>query len=218
MNIAIIGAGKLGITLAQLARQAGHSVFIAGSRSAAKIELTVRILAPGAVATTVSDTIHHSDIVILALPLHKYHTLPVHALAGKLVIDAMNYWWEVDGSREDIVPSTLSTSEAVQAFLPISRVVKALSHMGYHHLHDEPMPKGTAHRKAIAIAANRRDDARQVAEFIDTLGFDPVIIGDLASGRFLEPGHPAFGANTTAAKLSELATNAAASPQSEQFA
>lgn len=218
MKVAIIGAGKLGITLAQLARHAGYPVFIAGSSSAAKIELSVRILAPGAVAATASEAIRHADIVILALPLHCYRALPTRALAGKLVIDAMNYWWEVDGPRDDIMPSTISTSEAVQASLPESRVVKALSHMGYHHLHDESTPKDTAHRKAIAIATDSQDDGRLVAEFVDSIGFDPVMIGDLASGQLLEPGYPAFGASTTAEKLAKLVANSSVPPQFEQFA
>lgn len=199
--IAILGAGKLGVTLAQLALKAGYQVHIAGSGPAEKIALSVKFITPGAVAATAEQAVHTSDIVILALPLGKYRTIPSGALAGKLVIDAMNYWWEVDGDINELVDPSMSSSELVQAFIPESRVVKALSHMGYHHLHDEARPAGTTERKAIAIAGNNDDDTQSVATLVDDLGFDPVIIGDLAAGKHLEPGHESFGANVDAKTL-----------------
>src|SRR6476620_11430438 len=98
------------------------------------MRMSVDVLAPGAKAVPSVDAISHADIVILALPLGKYKNIPSGLLAGKLVVDAMNYWWEVDGVREDLAHPKTSTSEMVQDYLVSARVVKALSHMGYHHL------------------------------------------------------------------------------------
>jgi len=207
-SIAILGAGKLGVVLAQLALKAGYPVSIAGSGSPEKIRLSMSVLAPGATVATAPQVIEQAAIVILALPLSNYHSLQPSLFTNKLVIDAMNYWWEVDGHDTELSAPTLSTSELVQAHLPSARVVKALSHMGYHHLHDEALPAGQSDRKAIAIAGNSPADVATVADLVNRLGFDPVPIGNLAAGKQLEPGHPAFGANVDAATLRSYVTEA----------
>lgn len=200
MTLGIIGAGKLGMTLAGLARKASYEVIISGSGNPSKIALSVEVLAPGAHAVTTKEATR-ADIVILALPLSRFRTLPVDALADTLIIDATNYWWEIDGPRDETLPDEQSSSEAIQEFLPKSHVVKALNHMGYHDLHDGAKPAGAHDRKAIAIASNDNDIAATVMQLIDNLGFDSIHIGTLAAGRVLEPGYPAFGANLTRQQL-----------------
>lgn len=194
-TIGIVGAGKLGIVLAQLALKAGYQVIISSSKDPSQIVLTVEVLAPGAVATTTTDLAARADIIILALPLGKFQQLNPADFAGKLVIDAMNYWWEVDGDRLDILPDDQSSSQAVQNYLSDSRIVKTFSHMGYHDLHDETRPKGQPERKALAVAGDSPTDVDVASQLVDSFGFDPLKIGNLASGQRLEPGGPVFGAN-----------------------
>lgn len=203
-TIGILGAGKVGIVLAQLAVKAGYSVMIAGSGDPKKIALTISVLVPGASVSWKEEVAQHSDIVILALPLGKYKTIPKDELRGKIVIDAMNYWWEVDGDRPDLTSSHTSSSEVVQNYLQEANVVKAFSHVGYHDLHDGTRPVGSKDRIGIAFAGDDENANKEVAEIINNLGFDPVAIGTLAEGYKLQPGSDVFGAHVYTEELKRL--------------
>ncbi len=203
-SIGIIGAGKVGTVLAQLATKAGYTVFIAGSGDPEKIALSMKVLAPGAIVTTAAEAAKRSDISILALPLSKFRQLDPTAFDGKILIDAMNYWWEVDGPREDTIEQGVSSSEAVQGYFTKARVVKALNHMGYHDLYDYAAPADQPQRKAIAIAGNATSDLDAVAALVNTLGFTPYIAGSLPTGERFEPGGAIFGASVDVATLKNL--------------
>jgi len=203
-TIGILGAGKLAVVLSQLALKAGYNVYIAGSGDPKKIALSFQVLAPGAIVATSTEVALKSDAIILALPLGKFRNLPKKELAGKLVIDAMNYWWEVDGDRDGFLDPKQSSSEAVQEFLNESRVIKALNHMGYHDLHDETRPAGEPGRKSIAVAGDDEQDVKAVSAIVNNLGFDPLYIGNLAMGQKLEPGGNVFGAAENIGQLRKL--------------
>ena len=216
-TVGILGAGKVGIVLAQLALKAGYEVLIAGSGSVEKIALTVEVLAPGAKAVTAAEAEAKADLVILALPLSKYETIDRSGLDGKLVLDAMNYWWEVDGIRTDLTNPLQSSSELVQRFLSNSQVIKAFNHMGYHDLFDESAPAETPKRKALALAGDDDAAIATVRGFINDLGFDSLYVGPLANGIMLEPGSEVFGANVTLPELQAMIDRFAQSPRGQEI-
>ncbi|MFI3938286.1 NAD(P)-binding domain-containing protein [Vagococcus fluvialis] len=202
--IGILGAGKLGTVLAKIAINSGYEVLIAGSGSVEKIALTIEVLVPGAKAKVAAEVAEKADIIILALPLGKYKSVPKEKLANKIVIDAMNYWWEVDGPDNDILKETLSSSEVVAKYLKNSIVVKAFNHMGYHDLEEVIYQGDGQERKAIAYATDDVEAGNQVAKLIEKFGFDSLNLGELSRGVILEPGYPPFGANLSKVDLQKM--------------
>lgn len=203
-TIGIIGAGKLGTTLGRLFTKAGYPVLISGSGSAEKIQLTIEVLVPGAKALTNQEVSEQADIIILALPLSKYQELDAQLLADKLVIDAMNYWWEIDGTDNIYSDEEQSSSERVQAYFSESRVFKAFNHIGYHSLGDDAKLNTQENRKVVLFAGDFEEDVDAVATLISNIGFEPLYIGDLNRGVILETGSPLFGASLGLAEVKQL--------------
>jgi 8-hydroxy-5-deazaflavin:NADPH oxidoreductase len=208
-RVGIVGAGKLGTALARAALAAGYEVAIAGSGAADQIALTVDVLAPGAVPSTVDQVLEFADVIVLAVPAHRFRELPSDLFDGKILIDAMNYWPDTDGEDPEIASADSGTSVVVQAHFPGARIVKSLNQLGYHELDEYPRAPGAPDRIAVAAVGDERLAVRTAMHLIDRLGFDPVDGGPLANGKLIEPdGSPyaeTFSADALRQRLSSVA-------------
>ena len=204
LRLGIVGAGKLGTTLARAAIAAGYDVAISGSGPADDIALTVDVLAPGAVAATTEEAVRHADILVLAVPMHRFRELPRDLFAGKILVDAMNYWEPVDGYDPELAAAANGTSMIVQERFPSARVVKSLNQLGYHQLEENERPKGAPDRGAIGAAGDDQLAVRKVMRLLDRLGFDPVDAGPLKNGLVLEPDGSPIATTYSAEQLAKL--------------
>jgi len=207
-TVGILGAGRVGTAVARQALKAGYQVKIATSKPAPEISLLVEIITPGAVAVDAAEAAA-ADLVIIAVPLHKYRTLNPGLLAGRTVIDAMNYWAPTDGEVDDFENDPRTSSEIIQDFLPGANVVKSLNHIGYHELEEDGQEPGAPGRRALGLAGDDDDAKTLVAGFIDRLGYDPVDAGPLSAGRAYQPGTEIFNGSHTAVQLRTLLAAAA---------
>jgi 8-hydroxy-5-deazaflavin:NADPH oxidoreductase len=203
-RLGIVGAGKMGTTVARAAVAAGYDVAIAGSGPADDIALTIDVLARGARAVTTDEAVRHGDIIVLAVPTHRFRELPRDLFAGKILIDAMNYWEPVDGVNEELAAAADGTSMVVQERFPSARVVKSLNQLGYHELEEHRRPQGSPDRIAIGAAGDDRLAVRAVMRLIERLGFDAVDAGPLENGLALQPDGSPFAVTHSASELSDL--------------
>jgi 8-hydroxy-5-deazaflavin:NADPH oxidoreductase len=204
LRLGIVGAGKFGTTLARAAVAVGYDVAISGSGPADDIALTVDVLAPGARATTTDEVVRHADVIVLAVPTHRFRELPRDLFAGKILIDVMNYWQPADGDDPQLAAAPDGTSMLVQDRFPSARLVKSLNQLGYHQLEENQRPKEAPDRIAIGAAGDDRLAVRKVMRLLDRLGFDPVDAGPLKNGVALEPDGSPIAITYSADELSKL--------------
>lgn len=196
-TIAVLGVGRVGSAVARTALRAGFDVHVAGSGAAEDISLLTEIVIPGATPMTAGGAVRDADIVILAVPLHKHRSIDPAPLAGKVVVDAMNWWSPVDGEHDEHDVDDTTTSEVVARHFTGARLVKSLNHIGYHELEEDWADEGTPDRRALAIASDDEDAARLVSKMIDRFGFDSVYSGPLHTGRAFGPGTDIFNSILT---------------------
>ena len=210
-RLGIVGAGKLGMALARAALASGYEVAMASSGPAERIALSVDVLAPGAVASTIEEVVDFADVIVLAVPTHRFRQLPSDLFDGKILVDAMNYWPDTDGEDPQLAAADGGSSVVVQAHFPGARVVKSLNQLGYHELDDYPRDPGAADRIAVATVGDDRLAVLSVMHLVDRLGFDPVDGGPLAKGKLLEPDGSPYAETLSADALAKRLSASSAS-------
>src|SRR5580704_5383767 len=97
MKIGIIGAGRIGQTVAMRLVSAGHDVMLSNAAGPQTLEKVKRALGQHARAGTVQDAAAYGDVVFVAIPVAATYGLPAADLGGKIVVDATNYYPQRDG-------------------------------------------------------------------------------------------------------------------------
>lgn len=190
MKIGIIGAGFVGRAIGKLAVAAGHEAMLSNSRGPHTLFSLPH--ATGCRIGTVEEAAAFGDIVVVAIPLAAYRSVPVESLIGKVVIDADNYYPERDGRIAELDRQETSTSELLAQHLPQSRVVKAFNAITMNDLETGGLPANAPGRRALPIAGDDREGKAIAAALLDAFGFDVVDAGALAEGWRFERGTPAY--------------------------
>ncbi len=207
-TIGFIGSGHIGGTVAGLAIAAGHDVVLSNSRRPETLTELVAELGPRASAASAQDAAKLGEIVVVSIPLRAYSDVPVEQLAGKIVIDTNNYYWQRDGHFPEIDDESTTSAELLQRHLPTSRVVKAFNHIQYLQLAADGQPAGSENRRALVIAGDDAEAKRVVIDLLDSFGYDVVDAGPLAEGWRFEPDHPAYGPRFTADEMRDALASA----------
>jgi len=94
-----------------------------------------------------------------------------------------------------------TTAELLQAHLPTSKVVKAFNHIPWSQILEHAKRAGTPGRRAPGVLSDDADAAATVAQVVDTIGFDPVVVTPLSEGWRVQRDTPAYVSVCTADEL-----------------
>ena len=192
MRIGMIGAGRVGGTLARKLSAARHSVLLANSRGPASIAAIAE--GAGARAVTVADAVKDADIVIVAVPERSIPLLQNRLVDGipdhVIVVDAGNYYPSASDGPIEAIENGVPESQWVAQQLG-KPVVKAFNTILANSLMSKGKPAGEDGRIALPVSGDDASDKKVVIDLIDAIGFDGVDAGSLAESWRQQPGTPA---------------------------
>lgn len=191
MRIGIIGAGYIGRAVAQLVLAAGHEAMLSNSRGPQTLT-SVAAGIRGSQIGTVEQAVAFGEVVLVAVPFTHYRDLRADLLAGKVVLDANNYYPDRDGQIAELDRFETTTSQLIAAHLSGSRVVKVFNAILAQDLLDDGRPANDADRRALPIASDDQAAKLLVAHLLDEIGFDSVDGGGLEESWRFERAKPAY--------------------------
>jgi predicted dinucleotide-binding enzyme len=202
MRIGTIGAGNIGGAVGLKWAEAGHDVFFS-SRNPEELADLVRRAGPRARAGLPAEAAAHGEVVLVAVP---YGAMPqvgrdyAPLMEGKVVIDCGNPYPQRDGQMAAEALEK-GTGIASAEYLPGVRLVRAFNAISYRSVESQ------AHRPdpkiAIPIAGDDDGAVRIASDLVVDAGFEPVVVGPLASARRFDQGSAVYVKDLTAAELRE---------------
>ena len=203
LRIGIIGTGNIGGALARLWVEAGHEVMIS-SRNPERLQPLASELGERARVGTPREAAAFGEVILLAVP---YGATPqvgrdyASELAGKVVLDAGNPRPGRDGPMAEEAVE-MGAGLASQQFLPGVRLVRAFNAISAHNLRSQAHRSGE--KLAIPLAADDEAALEVAARLVTDAGFDPVIVGPLASAKAFDFNSGVSARMPTARELREL--------------
>jgi len=202
LKVGVIGSGRIGSTLGGIWVKAGHEVLFSSLDLEHDRELAVR-LGGKARAGTPKEAAAFGEVLLMAVP---YGALPQigkdlgSLLKGKVVVDASNPFPQRDGevatwAREK--GAGLASAE----LLPGARIVRTFNAIGWSRMAEAAQSKGE--RIGMPIASDDSAAIDIASRLVREVGYEPVLVGPLAMGRYLMPGTPLAGEHTPA-KIREI--------------
>jgi 8-hydroxy-5-deazaflavin:NADPH oxidoreductase len=190
-KIGMIGSGNVGSALGSVWVKAGHEVMFS-SRTLESDKALAQQLGTNARAGTPKEAAAFGEVLVFSVP---YGALPdlgktlANEIKGKVVIDACNPYPNRDGEIANWAREK-GAGLASAELLPGARIVRAFNAVGAARM-------GSAHqdatRKGMPIASDDKDAIEIASRLIRDIGYEPVVIGGLAMGKFLMPGTPLAG-------------------------
>lgn len=178
MQIAILGAGKVGTTLGRRFMDVGHEVRY-GVRAPEDPKHDAYRSQVGSLDAVAAG----ADMVVLTTSWAGAHDALVAAgdLSGKILVDATN---PIGPGMVLTHGTTDSGAEQVARWSPGARVVKAFNSIGREVMANATFPDGPS---VLWLCGDEEEACSAVAALASAMGFAPLRIGGLARARVLEP-------------------------------
>jgi 8-hydroxy-5-deazaflavin:NADPH oxidoreductase len=190
-RIGVIGSGKVGSAIGGTWVKRGHEVMFS-SRNLDDDKALAAKLGGKARAGTPKEAAAFGDVLLVAVP---YGALPdlgkslKSELNGKVVIDACNPFPTRDGEIANWAREK-GAGLASAELLAGARIVRAFNAIGAARM-------GSAHeapgKVGMPIAGDDKEAIALASQLIRDVGYEPVLVGGLAMGRYLMPGTPLAG-------------------------
>lgn len=179
MKIGILGAGRVGGTLAKRWAQLGHDIMIGTRDPNSEKVKSVLAAAGGAKASSVAEAAAFGDVLLLAVPSNAVQETLATAgdLRGKIVMDAVNWF----GEKPAGVAASLA--EAIAQWAPGAKVIKAYNMTGAGNMAN---PDYNGVKADLFICGDDADAKATVTELTTSIGFDVVDAGPLSAAGLLE--------------------------------
>jgi len=186
-SVGVIGAGRIGKAMAQIASRAGRPVVISNRAGPQSLSAVVQDLGDGVSAGTVKEAAAAHIVVLAVMWPDVPNAVEGLEWEGQIVIDPTN----------DFDPSDLdgrTSSEVVADLVAPAPVVKTANIYGAELLASDPRQAGG--QRVMFVSGDQAEAKSEVGSLFDDAGFYVIDLGGLREGgQVQQVGAPLAGEN-----------------------